>query len=62
LKRKGFSIDSRKALKQLWHRLNDPKLPTTEAVELAREELGGQPEVALVLDFIASAKRGVILG
>jgi UDP-N-acetylglucosamine acyltransferase len=62
LKRKGFSIESRRALKDLWQLLNDPKLPTSDAVAKAREELGGQPEVDLVLDFIASAKRGVTLG
>ncbi len=62
LKRKGYSVDSRTALKRLWHRLNDPELPTTEAVEHAREELAGQPEVDLVLKFIITSKRGVILG
>ena len=62
LERKGFSEESRKALKQLWRLLRSKKLTTTEAVEQARDELAGQPEVDLVLDFIESSERGVILG
>lgn len=61
LERKGFSEDSRKALKQLWRLLHHPKLTTTEAIERARAELAGQPEVELVLAFIESSERGVIL-
>ncbi len=61
LERKGFSPDSRRALKRLWHILRDPKLNTSQAVEKIREELGGQEEVEVVLDFIESSNRGVIL-
>ncbi|MEJ2582988.1 MAG: acyl-ACP--UDP-N-acetylglucosamine O-acyltransferase, partial [Acidobacteriota bacterium] len=32
LERKGFSPDSRRALKRLWHILRDPKLNTSQAV------------------------------
>jgi UDP-N-acetylglucosamine acyltransferase len=45
LERKGFSEESRKALKQLWRFLRDPKLNTSQAVDRIREELGGQEEV-----------------
>jgi UDP-N-acetylglucosamine acyltransferase len=62
LERKGFSEDSRKALKRLWRFLRDPKLNTSQAVDRIREELGGQPEVEVVLQFIDSSERGVILG
>lgn len=62
LERKGFSPESRRALKQLWRFLRDPKLTTTQAIEKAREELGGQKEVDLVLEFIDSSERGLILG
>jgi UDP-N-acetylglucosamine acyltransferase len=61
LERKGFSPDSRRALKRLWHILRDPKLNTSQAVEKISEELGGQKEVEVVLDFIESSDRGVIL-
>ena len=61
LERKGFSAESRRALKRLWHILRDPKLNTSQAVEKIREELGGQEEVEVVLAFIESSNRGVIL-
>jgi UDP-N-acetylglucosamine acyltransferase len=62
LERKGFSEESRKALKRLWRLLRDPKLNTSQAIERIREELGGQEEVELVVRFIESSERGVILG
>ena len=62
LERKGFSVESRKALKQLWRLLRDPKLNTSQAIERIREELGGQEEVDLVVEYIESSERGVILG
>jgi UDP-N-acetylglucosamine acyltransferase len=61
LERKGFSPESRKALKRLWHTLRNPKLNTSQAIEKIHEELGGQEEVEVVLQFIESAERGVIL-
>jgi UDP-N-acetylglucosamine acyltransferase len=61
LERKGFSQESRKALKRLWRYLRSSKMTTTEAVAKAREELARHPEVAVVLDFIESSERGVIL-
>jgi len=61
LERKGFSDESRKALRQLWRMLRNSKMTTSEALEKARAELAGQTEVDIVLDFIASSKRGVIL-
>jgi UDP-N-acetylglucosamine acyltransferase len=61
LERKGFSEDSRKALKQLWRLLRSSKMTTTEAVAKAKDELAGQPEVDVVLEFIESSQRGVIL-
>jgi len=61
LERKGFSEEARKALKRLWRLLRDPKLNTSQAIDRIREELGGQEEVELVLQFIESSERGVIL-
>ncbi len=61
LERKGFSPERRKALKQAWRFLNDPKLNTSQALVRIREELGGQPDVDVVLEFIESSERGVIL-
>lgn len=62
LERKGFSVESRQSLRQLWKILRDPKLNTAQAVERIRSELGGQEEVDVVLDFIERSERGVILG
>ncbi len=61
LERKGFSPESRLALKRLWRLLRSPKITTTEAVAKAKAELAGQPEVDVVLDFMESSGRGVIL-
>ena len=62
LERRGFSEESRKALKQMWRVLHNPKLNTSQAIELIEKELGGQEDVDLVLEFIATSERGVILG
>ncbi|MEE4270697.1 MAG: acyl-ACP--UDP-N-acetylglucosamine O-acyltransferase [Thermoanaerobaculales bacterium] len=61
LERKGFSEESRTALKRLWRLLRHSKMTTSEALARAREELAGQPEVDLVIDFIESSDRGVVL-
>lgn len=61
LERKGFSEESRQALKQLWRILRDPKLNTSQAVARIGQELGGQTEVDVVLAFIESSERGFIL-
>ena len=62
LERKGFSDESRLALKRLWRKLRSKKMTTTEAVDEAKAELAGQPEVEVVLEFIETSQRGVILG
>jgi len=62
LERKGFSEDRRRALKRLWRHLRDPKMNTSQAVEQIQNELGDQEDVNVVLEFIASSSRGVILG
>lgn len=61
LERKGFSEDRRRALKQAWRHLHNPKLTTTQALERIREELAGQQDVDLLLEFIDSSKQGVTL-
>lgn len=61
LERKGFSEESRKALKQLWRILRNSKMTTTEAVAKAKAELAGQTEVDVVLEFIDTSARGVVL-
>jgi UDP-N-acetylglucosamine acyltransferase len=62
LERRGFSQERLKALKQMWRLLHNPKLNTSQAIERIEKELGGQEDVDLVLEFIATSERGVILG
>jgi UDP-N-acetylglucosamine acyltransferase len=61
LERKGFSEERRRAIKQAWRRLRNPKLKTSQALEEIREELAGQEDVDLLVSFIESAQRGVVL-
>ena len=61
LERQGFSEESRRALKQLWRYLRSSKMTTTEALAKAKTDLAGQVEVDIVLAFIDSSARGVIL-
>jgi UDP-N-acetylglucosamine acyltransferase len=62
LERQGFSEERRRALKLMWRYLHSPKLNTTQALEKIREELAGQEDVDLVLEFMDTSQRGVILG
>jgi UDP-N-acetylglucosamine acyltransferase len=61
LERKGFSDDSRRALRQLWRLIGSKKIPAADALARARAELAGQPEVDVVLEFMESSERGVVL-
>jgi len=61
LQRKGFSLEQRKALKDLWRLLHHPKLNTARAIEKARAEVELTPEVCRVIDFIENSQRGVVL-
>ncbi len=61
LGRKGFSKERQAALKAAWRHLHSSKLNRTQAVEIIREQLADQPDVAVLLDFIAASERGVVL-
>lgn len=61
LERKGFDEDRRMALKRAWRYLHNPKLNTTQALERIRDELAGQPDVDVLVAFIESSQRGVVL-
>jgi UDP-N-acetylglucosamine acyltransferase len=61
LERRGFSAERRAALKRMWRHLHNRKLSTSNALELIRAELAGQPDVDMVVAFIESSHRGVIL-
>jgi UDP-N-acetylglucosamine acyltransferase len=61
LERKGFSAARREALKGAWRLLHNPKLTASEARERIAAELGGAPDAARLLAFMAASQRGVIL-
>ena len=61
LERRGFDDDRRLAIKRAWRHLHSSKMTTTQALERIKQELGGQTDVDLLVAFIESAKRGVIL-
>ncbi len=61
LERKGFDEERRRALRRAWRYLHDRKLATSEALGRIAAELGDQPDVRLLLEFIAASERGVIL-
>jgi len=62
LRRRGFSEDTISALQHAHRILFGMGLLREEAMEKAATELGGVPEVAYLLEFIRSSKRGVIRG
>lgn len=61
LQRKGYSLEQRKALKDLWRLLHHPKLNTAQALEKARQEVEMTVEVCRIIDFIENSQRGVVL-
>jgi UDP-N-acetylglucosamine acyltransferase len=62
LRRRGFSAESRAALKRAYQILYRSGQPMSQAVESVRRELGEVAEVTVVLDFIARSKRGLMPG
>lgn len=60
LQRKGFSEETIKRLERALRLLTRGGLNLGDAVVKLREELGDDPEVAYLADFIGSAERGVI--
>jgi len=61
LQRRGFSMEQRKALKDFWRLLHNPKLNTARAIDRARQELEMTDEVQRLIDFIEASQRGVVL-
>ena len=61
LERRGFDEDRRRAIKRAWRHLHSSKMTGSEALHRIKEELGGQEDVDLLVEFIESAERGVII-
>jgi UDP-N-acetylglucosamine acyltransferase len=58
LERHGFSKERLAALERAYRLLIRSKLNTTQALQRIESELAGQPDVAYLVDFIRSSKRG----
>jgi UDP-N-acetylglucosamine acyltransferase len=58
LRRKGFTRETLRALEQAMRILVESHLNTAQAVERLRAELGEDPEVHYLIDFLEGSKRG----
>jgi len=61
LERQGFSEERRRAIKAAWRLLHRPDLTTSEAVAQIEAQLADSADARLLVDFIRSSTRGVIL-
>jgi len=61
LKRRDFEPPSLAALEAAYRLLVRSRLPPNKALERLRETHQGDPQVAILIDFVASSARGVIL-
>lgn len=60
LERKGFNATELKAVERAYRLLVRSKFNTTQALERLREELGEEPHVAYLIEFVSGSERGVI--
>ncbi|MEJ7622421.1 MAG: acyl-ACP--UDP-N-acetylglucosamine O-acyltransferase [Pyrinomonadaceae bacterium] len=60
MKRRGYPKETIEMLAHAFHLLLSAKLNTTQAVARIRNEISGNTEVDLLVDFIESSKRGVV--
>jgi UDP-N-acetylglucosamine acyltransferase len=60
LERKGFSADELAALERAYRILVRSKTSASKALATLRDELGGQPRIDFLIDFVAGSERGVI--
>lgn len=61
MKRRGYPRETVQKLHHAYHLLLSAKLNTTQAIEKIREEISGCAEVDLLVEFIETSQRGVVL-
>lgn len=61
MRRRGYAKEVIENLNHAYRLLLSSKLNTTQALERIREEISGCDEVDLLVEFIESSKRGVVL-
>jgi len=59
LRRRGFSPETRRAIKRAFHLLFSSRLRLQPALQRVKEELSGSPEVQRLVRFIETSERGV---
>jgi len=62
LRRRGFSAETRTALKQAYQLLFDGRLALKDAVKEIQNRLGDHEEVKHILEFVSKSKRGLLPG
>ncbi len=60
LKRQGFSLETRKALKEAYRMLFKGECPRQEALSAVRKEFAHLPEVLNLAEFVESTKIGIL--
>ena len=62
LRRRGFSTETRAALKKAYRVLFQSELNTMQAVQRIEQEFGSVPEVIQIIEFVKKSKRGLLPG
>jgi UDP-N-acetylglucosamine acyltransferase len=60
LRRRGFSDDSRKALKQAYKTLYRKNLSLQDAIASMKHDADACPELAILVEFLENQKRGIV--
>ena len=61
MKRRGYSTEAIRDLNHAYHLLLSARLNTTQALERIKVEISGRDEVDILVQFIETSKRGVVL-
>jgi UDP-N-acetylglucosamine acyltransferase len=61
MKRRGYSPEAIRDLNHAYHLLLSAKLNTSQALERIKAEISGREEVDILVEFIETSKRGVVL-
>jgi UDP-N-acetylglucosamine acyltransferase len=60
LQRKGFPLESIRAIRGAYRIVLQSKLNTSQALGVLKEKFSSQPEVQVIIDFIEKSERGII--
>ncbi len=60
LRRKGFSLSSRKKIKEIYNIIYNSEYNLSQAVKYIKETFNGDNELKTILDFIKRSERGIV--